>query len=53
MSNKKRHNSFSRLPPTGKSQKKLLPNTKKEIEVNRLTLGFMNYENLKHLYNEP
>lgn len=29
-----------------------MPNTKKEIEINRLTLGFMNYENLKHLYNE-
>ena len=30
----------------------LLPNTRKDIEVNRLTLGFLKYEKVE-LYNEP
>ncbi|KAL4503210.1 hypothetical protein ABPG72_000816 [Tetrahymena utriculariae] len=32
---------------------RLLPNTRKDIEVNRLTLGFLNYEKLRDLYKEP
>ena len=35
------------------TKSRLLPNTRKDIEVNRLTLGFLNYEKLKNLYNEP
>jgi hypothetical protein len=31
----------------------LLPNTKKDIEINRLTLGFMNYDKLKDIYKDP
>ncbi len=31
----------------------MLINTRKDIETNRLTLGFLNYERLKNLYKEP
>jgi len=30
----------------------MLPNTKRDIEINRLTLGFMNYDKLKDVYKD-
>ncbi|EGR30343.1 hypothetical protein IMG5_134330 [Ichthyophthirius multifiliis] len=38
---------------TNYKSNRILSNTKKYIEVNRLTLGFLNYDKLKYLYNEP